>query len=160
MTNFESVDAVLDFAIEQEEAAAELYRQLASAVKQTWMQQIFEDFAMEEVVHKQKLLLVKAQKLLLPAQDKIMDLRRGDYMVSATQEDAANYQQALVLAMQKENAAFTFYTDLAASTDQPAVKSLFNILAEEEAKHQRRFELEYDTHFSKGASHADISINQ
>jgi len=156
MTTFESVDAALDFAIEQEEFSAQLYRKLAAAVKQPWMRQIFEDFAMEEVAHKEKLMLVKARKLLLPAQDKIMDLRRNDYMVSATPEDAAEYHQALLLAMRKEKAAFKFYTQLAISTDMPELISLFNELAEEEAKHKLRFEIEYDTHFSQGASYANV----
>lgn len=156
MTTFESVDAALDFAIEQEEFSAQLYRKLAAAIKQPRMRQIFEDFAMEEIAHKQKLILVKARKLLLPARDKIVDLCRNDYLVSATPEETAEYQQTLLLAMRKEKAAFKFYTHLAASTDLPELQSLFSALAEEEAKHKLRFEVEYDANFSKGASHENI----
>ena len=156
MTTFESVDAALDFAIEQEEFSAQLYRKLAAAIKQPRMREIFEDFAMEEIAHKQKLILVKARKLLLPARDKIMDLRRNDYLVTATPEETAEYQQTLLLAMRKEKAAFKFYAHLAASTDSPELQSLFSALAEEEAKHKLRFEVEYDANFSKGTSHENI----
>ena len=51
---------------------------------------------------------------------------------------------ALILAMKKEKAAFQLYTDLAAETEDPEVKAIFEGLAQEEAKHKLRFEVEYD----------------
>jgi rubrerythrin len=55
-----------------------------------------------------------------------------------------DYQDALVLAMKKEKAAFRFYLDLANQTANEEQKSLFLSLAQEEAKHKLRFEIEYD----------------
>jgi rubrerythrin len=49
--------------------------------------------------------------------------------------------------MKQEKAAFRLYTDLAASTDDDAVRDLFLGLAQEEAKHKLRFEVEYDEDF-------------
>jgi rubrerythrin len=54
------------------------------------------------------------------------------------------YQNALILAMKKEKAAFQLYTDLASQTDDAEVKQIFEGLAQEEAKHKLRFEVEYD----------------
>ncbi|GAK61171.1 rubrerythrin [Candidatus Vecturithrix granuli] len=147
MKQFRSVDDILDFAISEEEAAAEFYRQLASTVSTPVMQQVFEEFAMEEVVHKQKLLLVKEQRLLLPAEDTIVELWKGEIVVDSVSENALEYQQALQLAIDKEKAAFKMYHDLAGVADDAALKSLFMTLAEEEAKHKVRFEVEYDKQF-------------
>ncbi|CAK0779854.1 hypothetical protein CCP3SC15_6990002 [Gammaproteobacteria bacterium] len=48
------------------------------------------------------------------------------------------------MAMKKEKAAFKLYTDLAASTDDVGVRNTLLALAQEEAKHKLRFEIEYD----------------
>jgi rubrerythrin len=55
-----------------------------------------------------------------------------------------NYQDALVLAMKKEKAAFRLYLDLANEVQSEDQKDLFLALAQEEAKHKLRFEIEYD----------------
>ena len=53
------------------------------------------------------------------------------------------------VAMKKEKAAFRLYTDLAASTDDADLKATLLLLAQEEAKHKLRFELEYDEQILK-----------
>ena len=55
-----------------------------------------------------------------------------------------DYQEALVLAMSQEKAAFKLYSKLAERSPNEQFKSLFLSLAQEEAKHKLRFELEYD----------------
>ena len=148
MTHFRSTNEILDFAISEEEAAAEFYTHLARTMDKAWMCRVFEDFATEEMVHKQKLVLVKENKLLLPAEDQIMDLRRRDYLVDAQPSEALEYREALELAMSKEKAAFKLYNDLAQSTEDAALRVMFLVLAEEEAKHKLRFEVEYEKHFN------------
>jgi len=49
--------------------------------------------------------------------------------------------------MKKEKAAFRMYNDLASKAKKPELKALFLNLAQEEAKHKLRFEVEYDEHF-------------
>jgi rubrerythrin len=58
-----------------------------------------------------------------------------------------DYQQALILAMKKEKASFKLYNDLAAQTDDANVKSTMLIMAQEEAKHKMRLEIEYDDNY-------------
>ena len=55
-----------------------------------------------------------------------------------------DYQQALILAMKKEKKAFKLYLDLAASCGDDNLEQIFLALAQEEAKHKLRFEIEYD----------------
>ncbi len=147
MENFGSIDEVLDFAIVREEEAAQFYTGLAEKMDRAWMKQVFEQFANEEKGHKAKLLSVKEGKLLLSAKEKVMNLKIGDYLVEVEAGEDIDYQQALIVAMKKEKAAFRLYTDLAATTENTDLSNLFISLAQEEAKHKLRFELEYDEHF-------------
>ena len=50
--------------------------------------------------------------------------------------------------MEKEKAAFKLYNDLAATTENAEIRDLLLALAQEEAKHKLRFEVEYEKHFS------------
>ena len=144
MSNFGSVDEILDFAIAGEEEAAQFYTELAGKMEKPWMKILFEEFSLEEMGHKAKLQGIKQGKLMSATATKVMDLKIGDYLVDIEPKDDMNYQEALILAMQKEKAAFKLYTDLAAKTDDEVVRSTMKVLAQEEAKHKLRFEIEYD----------------
>jgi ferritin-like protein len=87
---------------------------------------------------------VKAGKKLALAEKKIVDLKIGDYLVDVEPSDHMDYQQALIVAMKKEKKAFKMYTDLSSAADDENIKDLFAALAQEEAKHKLRFEIEYD----------------
>ena len=143
MQKFESAEAVLNFAIGEEEGAAKFYADLAKTTPQP-IGKIFEGFAKEELGHKEKLLQVKAGKQFAPVEAKIMDLKIGDYLVDVPSEGKLDYQSALVLAMKKEKAAFKLYTELAEVAGDENLRNLMLTLAQEEAKHKLRFEIEYD----------------
>lgn len=144
---FDSVDAVLDFAIKNEQDASDFYTELASKMEKPYMKQAFESFAAEERGHKAKLESVKNGNIAKLAKTKVLDLKIGDYLVEQKPSATMDYQSALILAMKQEKAAFRLYTDLAASTDDENVRDLFLGLAQEEAKHKLRFEVEYDEDF-------------
>jgi rubrerythrin len=144
---FDSVDAVLDFAIKNEQDASDFYTELASKMEKPYMKQAFESFAAEERGHKAKLESVKKGNIAKLAKTKVLDLKIGDYLVEQKPSATMDYQSALILAMKQEKAAFRLYTDLAASTDDDNVRDLFLGLAQEEAKHKLRFEVEYDEDF-------------
>ena len=144
MKTFGSVDEILDFAIGKEEEAAQLYSSLARQTQKSWMRQAFEEFANEERGHKAKLQAIKRDKSLLPAAKKVMDLKIGDYLMDVEPSPDLDYQDALIFAMKEEKAAFRLYSDLAAATDDEALRATLLALAQEEAKHKLRFEIEYD----------------
>lgn len=150
MQEFASITDVLNFAIGEEEAAAAFYTDLASRMDRPWMKQVFEGFAQEEQGHKAKLQAVKGGQTKLFKQQQVMDLQIGDYLVDINLEEEGrelDYQQALIVAMKKEKAAFKLYNDLAASTDDANLRNVLLGLAQEEAKHKLRFEVEYDEQF-------------
>jgi rubrerythrin len=149
--NFKSTDEILDFAIKKEQEAADFYADLASKATQKYMTSVFEQFSREELGHRAKLEGIKNGKKLVAAEKKIIDLKIGDFLVPVDTEDAADltYQQALVVAMKREKESFRLYNDLANATDDGNVKTLFLSLAQEEAKHKLRFEVEYDEQILK-----------
>jgi rubrerythrin len=144
MQQWTSVDEILDFAVGQEEQAAQFYTDLAARMDRPWMTKIFEGFAREEMGHKRLLLDVKAGKRLMKAKQKVLDLKIGDYLVDTEPSPDMDYQDALIVAMKKEKKAFKMYTDLAEATDDENLQATFLSLAQEEAKHKLRFEIEYD----------------
>jgi rubrerythrin len=141
---FDSVDKILDFAIRKEQEAADFYTDLANKMEVEYMKEIFNQFASEEQGHKAKLMAVKGGKQILAAEGQVQDLKIGDNLVDIELTSDLGYQEALILAMKAEKAAFRLYNDLATATDDTNLKQMFLNLAQEEAKHKLRFEIEYD----------------
>ncbi len=144
MEQFGSVDDILDFAISNEEESLTFYKNLANTMKNEQMREVFEEFAREEKKHKEKLVEAKQGNFILPSRGKILDLKLSDYLVDVEQNSEMEYQSALILAMKKEKKAFMLYMDLADKADNTSTKNLFLFLAQEEAKHKLRIEIEYD----------------
>jgi len=144
MMNFNTADDALDFAIKGEEEAHGFYMELARIAERASMRKVFEDFAKEELGHKRKLIDIKTGAVEKPAEKMIGTLKIGDYLVDMEAHPDMDYQEVLIVAMKKEKAAFRLYIDLAAVSEDEKLSSLFLGLAQEEAKHKLRFELEYD----------------
>ena len=145
MKEFKTIDDILDFAIKDELRAANLYSDLAARSRNKEIKAVFEQFSLEEMGHKKKLENIKAGgKIVVPDQE-VQDLKIGDYLVevNALRSDLS-YQDSLIVAMKEEKAAFKLYSDLAARTNDPVVRDIFLMLAQEEARHKLRFEIEYD----------------
>lgn len=139
-----NLEELLDFAIAGEQEAHDFYLDLAKKAERPGMEGLFTQFAREELGHKAKLENIKkGARSFVPAK-KVMDLKIGDYLVDVDPTATLTYQNALILAMKRERAAFRLYTDLAAHSEDAEVKQIFESLAQEEAKHKLRFEVEYD----------------
>jgi len=146
----DTVEQILDFAVANEEDAAKFYTNLANKMSREHMKEVFLDFAEEEKGHKAKLLAIKEGKQVLFANQQVPDLKIGDYLVDDTgPSDDLDYQEALLVAMKAEKVAFRLYRDLASATDNPTLKEILLGLAQEEAKHKLRFEIEYDDNILK-----------
>jgi len=144
METWKSAEEILDFAISEEEKAAEFYTELAMKAGHRHMRDVFLQFAEEEKAHRAKLQEAKRGKKFKPAGKDVIDLKIADYTADVSTENIENFQDALVVAMKKEKAACRLYTSLARIADTPHAKELFLALAREEAKHKLRFETEYD----------------
>lgn len=140
---FGSIDEVLEFAIDREIEANQLYMDLAQQTENITMRKVFEDFAKEELEHKAKLETMKASKATAPT-EKVTDLKIADYVADVEPAPNMDYQDMLIMAMKKEKASFHLYTDLADVVESQTQREMFLRLAQEEAKHKLRFEIEYD----------------
>lgn len=149
MEKFESVDAVLDFAIAREQEAFDLYHGLSLNAVDTEMEALFASFAKVEAGHKQRLEGIKEGTTYLPIREKAVDLKIADYLVDVEPSPDMSFQDALVLAMKREQAANALYTNLAKAITDSALSGLFSQLAKEEAAHKARFEDLYEENFMK-----------
>jgi len=148
MDEFNSIEEILDFAIAGEIEASQFYMDLAKQMDTQAMREVFEDFAREELGHKTKLEAIKKGDIQ-PKTGDVVDLKIADYMVDIKPTPGMDYQSAIILAMKKEKAAFRLYTNLASKTQDPKLRDMFLSLAQEEAKHKLRFEIEYDDEIMK-----------
>jgi rubrerythrin len=144
MKEFNSIDDILDFAINAEQEAVNFYTSLTDQSKNPAMKKVFLDFAQEEMKHKSILLGIKENRQFNIPEVKIRDLKIADYLMNVKSSATMTYEEALILAMQKEKKAFMLYLKLSEQVSDESMKKLFLTLAQEEAKHKLRFELEYD----------------
>jgi len=144
MKNYKNIDEILDFAIKQEQSAYDFYTKLANQAQSKEIRKTFEDFAAEEQKHKQRLENVKATGQYIANETDILNMKISDYLVSPEVSENISYQDALILAMKREKAAFKLYMKLYEISNNDEMKTLFRNLANEEAKHKLNFELEYD----------------
>ena len=144
--NFESIEEILQFAIEKEEEAAAFYNDVAAQEPFSGAKQTFLEFAREEEKHAALLRDFEG------SQDKIAeyklkwvpDMKRSDYMVEMVYEKGMHYTDILRLAMKREEKALALYNELQSKTDKDEYVRLFQILSQEEAKHKQFLEGMYD----------------
>ena len=149
MKEFTNITEILDFAIGEEQAAVDFYLHLAGQSKNQQTRKIFQEYAEEEMRHKANLLSIKENGSFMMPDATVRDLKIAEYLVDVKPTANMSYQDALILAMKKEKAAFRMYSKLAEKAEDPAVKALFLNLAQEESKHKLAFEVEYDDYILK-----------
>ena len=144
MDDFNSIDDILEFAINEEENAVNFYSELAEKAKTEDMKNIFIGFAKEEMSHKARLIKIKDDKQFVLSNKEVADLHISDYLVPIEANSDMTYEEALVIAMKREKSAFKLYLTLSDRAPNEKMKNVFLSLAQEESKHKLRFELEYD----------------
>jgi len=144
MKQFKTTDDIIDFAIENEIEAYKFYTGLSAKMDNPEMKKVFLSFAAEEQNHKKLLEDVKKGGSFKVSDKKVADLKIAEFTVAVEPTANMDYQSALVLAMQKEKKAFELYMNLAALAQDVTTRQLFQSLAQQEAKHKLRIELEYD----------------
>lgn len=149
---FKNVEDILNFAIKVEEDSYNFYKYWEEKLEHPYMKKIFGIFASEELKHKKKIQEIKAGnklKLSESADKKIMDLKIANYLVDVKPTSEMDFQDALILAMKREKAAYEFYDSIKELVDSPEMKQVFEFLANEEARHKLKLETIYDEHIYK-----------
>ena len=138
-------DEIMKIAIAKEVEAYNFYMALANRVADQHIREAFEELAKEELEHKAKLELevMKMGKTIAVEQNPVRPDR--SYIVSNDPSPLdMDYKDMLMLAMEKEEAAFRTYVNLAASIQDEKSREVLFALAQEEVKHKLRFQAEYD----------------
>lgn len=143
MKQFDGVEGVLDFAIFREIEAHRFYVELAQWAERPEVARTFEDFSIDELRHKLRLEAIKAGQIAFE-EDEIGSLGIADRLETIEPKANLSYSEALIVGMQREKEAFRFYTRLASVTHKSDVKDVLLKLAQEEAGHKLRLEIEYD----------------
>lgn len=139
-----SVDDVVNFAIEKEQKAMEFYQKCADRAKNPGIKKFFQEMAAEEQRHRDMLKELDVLGISDVQLAKVEDLRIGDYLVDVQFYDEITYQEALTLAMKKEEKAHAFYSGWKNKCMHEKTSKLFELLAQEEMKHKRTIETIYD----------------
>ena len=110
------------------------------AAAQLWLKEL----AGEEIKHRDLLQNFDTSKVKKFKPEKIQDLHISEYLVDKDISEVKDFQDVLIVAMKKEQKSYNFYVGMAKSTDNPEMKNLCKILAQEELKHKHKLELYYD----------------
>jgi rubrerythrin len=150
---FENLKAIINFAIEKEKEAADFYDDVSEKEVFSGSKQMLKEFANEERKHQAML-----ENFLTKGVDKsvaeyklkwIPDIKRSDYVVDMEYKDGMGYTELLMLAMKREEKALKLYNQLEKEVEGAENKKVFQVLAQEEAKHKLFLETTYDDYMAK-----------
>ena len=151
--DFKNLEALIRFAIEKEKEAAEFYDSNSESETMSGKKQMLKEFAAEERKH-QRLLedylaTGVAQKLDEYKFQWITDIKRSDYVDAVKYQPGMAYNELLMLAMKREEAALELYNQLLEKSEGEDAKKLFKMLCQEEAKHKLALETMYDDYMAE-----------
>ncbi len=139
-----SLADVVGFAIEKEGKAMDFYTKCADRAINPGLKEFFKEMRQEEERHRDMLRKLDAGNLDGVKLAKIEDLQISDYLIDIEFRADLNYQDALTIAMKKEEKAHLFYLTWKEKCQSRETAKLFELLAKEEEKHKRKLEDLYD----------------
>ena len=141
-----SVEEAIQFAIEQEIQAAELYAALLEKSTDPKAQEIYAELRDMEIVHKENLEHFDSVEFLKRHTDQpLLDLKLTDYLVEKQATENLSFQDTLILAAQREQKTYALYAELAHKFEYDEIlHNLFALLAREELLHKDQIEALYD----------------
>ncbi len=145
MKNFKTAEDIFDFAINLEQESHEFYISLSKFVTSKEIQDLLNCIAAEELKHKKKIITIKNTKHYKISDKQAVSLNVKDYYVEQKPIENTSYSDWLILTMEKKKAAFKLYDDLAKLTSDKLLEIVFRSLAQEEANHKLKLEIEYDS---------------
>lgn len=144
MEGFESDYDILKFAIDREAKANRFYVALAQRVADPEMREVFEIFAQDELEHKAKLELEVMKRGKVVASEEMAGRFEADGAADVATVLHMDYKNALAIGIDKERASFRLYADWMVTAEDEEQREMLLSLAQEEAKHKARLEIEYE----------------
>ena len=145
-TSFDSIEAIIDFAIQREREAQSTYYSYARETGRRSFSRLLLSMAEIEKEHERKLIALKQGKRItdLFTPPKTEDLGLTEMLVEVPFSPDMDYGDFLILVIRKEGEAEDLYRKLEGLTDSTEVKNTFRILADEERKHKDWAQERYD----------------
>lgn len=144
---FKSIQEILEFAISKEQASVRFYKDLALKMADSATRSLFETLVRNEQKHIESLQLEmnKLGYTVKPEEQVPRSIYLWEERLELDDQSRdIDFVDALVMAIQKERAAFRLYAQiLGVSQNEPFAKILLE-LAEEEMRHVLQLEREYD----------------
>ena len=134
----------LDFAIAKEKEAEAFYKEWSQKAKDPAVQGLFAELAGIEHGHMEILSQITPEEMVATSNPATSELRLSDLLVDVKASPKLNLQEAMILAMKREEGAVALYSRLAELNGE--ARSLFEALAKEEGRHKASLEIEYDEH--------------
>lgn len=134
----------LDFAIASEQEAETFYKHWSGQAKDPAVKGLFAELAGVEHGHMEMLSQITPDEIVANEDSSIVNLNLSELLVDVIASPNLNLQEAMILAMKREESAAKLYSRLAEMNGE--AKSLFESLAREEVRHKARLEAEYDEH--------------
>ncbi len=139
---------IMSYAKIAEDNAIAFYKGASAKASRPELKKSLDELVKMEQGHKRHLeeLLAKFEKSKkIPKLHKeIHTLGYAEYIRPIAIDADASYKEVLEAAMVKEREAVATYEKLAIYVEDPDAKQVFRLLLEEEKKHLKRFETEYD----------------
>ncbi len=131
---------IMDYAINEEVSSYEFYTEAANEVKDSELKGIFLELADEELEHKKFLEEFKESNIETISLDESVDYKIADTIDKPELSTSMNFQDAIALAIKKEEEAMEMYQALADSSVEEDKKALFIGLRNMEQLHKTRLE--------------------
>jgi len=149
---FKTFAEAIGFAVMREEESHQFYKDLAEKTADPFLQPLFREFAKEELKHKQALLEMDTAtlgKMFEKIVEKQKDLGIAKTLENVSPDPDMAFEDALILAMKREDKAFELYSLLAEISEDDDLSILFLGLAREEEQHRAKIEETYNALFGQ-----------
>ena len=151
--NFESLQEIIDFAIEKEIEATDFYETVSKQESMSGAKEMLVEFAAEEKKHQKLLEELKTKGAVEGVSDYkfnwIPDIKRSNFVTEMEYKPGMGYHELLMLAMKREEKALALYNQLLSQAEGEGSKEVFKMLCQEEAKHKLALETKYDDYMAE-----------
>jgi rubrerythrin len=152
------LEAIND-SIAKEKEAQRFYQEAADKVDKAAIKEFFIELKSDELGHERMLTRVRDDlrsgklttgRIREVTTASLADMGISRYLKAKKVKPKINYQEAMVVAMKREEEAWRNYMKLSKMSDNDALKDLFLLLAQVEAGHLRRIEGLYEKEVLEG----------
>jgi len=144
--DLKSYEDIIKFAISREEEAIDAYGDMSEKAKMPGLRELLLELQDEERNHKKLLEDITQEQISSFKTDEVIDLKISDYLTEEPPSEDMTFQDLLILAAKKEQAAVELYTKLGEGSDSEDLMKLFDFLIAQEKAHKLKLETEYEKH--------------